>query len=348
MELINLPGARLRFIGPRLSRPLDVQFDTLEQHPAPDDMLVLSATGQANEVPLHLGASVGPLANLLKGENLSFALDGEVGELTLEGHGRIDDLGTPADTEIALNISGPDADYVTRTLGVRNLGSGPVKLDASISPAADRRGISGKLSGAFGELTIDGSGELVDPTSLEKLAVVLKVAGPDLSLIGGLLNSNQLPPEAFTLETRFERHNDALTIDAASLRLRDAELQLQGTVTGVEHLTGNDLSFTVKGSDLDRFRKLLRIPGIATGPFELSGRLKQSTEGRELLDFTATTQLAKFTAAGPLGPYPGFYGSRLQFTATGADFARIGTALKVAGLPGAVVSCARCGAGLTR
>ncbi len=333
VQLVNLPGARLRFIGPRLTRPLEVQFDALEQHPAPDEMLVLSASGQANEVPLHLGASVGPVANLLKGENISFALDGQVGELKLEGHGRIDDLGTPADTEVAINISGPDADYVTRTLGVRNLGTGPVKLDASISPAADRRGISGKVAGVFGELTIDGSGELVDPADLKKLGLQLQVAGPDLSLIGGLLDINQLPAEAFTLETRFDRNDDSLTIETVSLRLKDAELQLQGSVSGVERLTGNDVSFTARGSDLARIRRLLRIPGVATGPFDLAGRLKQSPQGKELLEFTANTRLGKFTAAGPLGSYPGFYGSQLQFTVAGADFGRIGTALKIAGLP---------------
>jgi hypothetical protein len=333
VELVNLPGARLRFIGPRLTRPLELQFDTLEQQPAPDEMLVLRASGQANEVPLHLGASFGPLANLLKGENLSFALEGALGEVTLKGQGRIDDLGTPADTELALNISGPDADYVTRTLGVRNLGSGPVKLDASIAPAADRRGITGKLSGVFGELTIEGSGDLVDPADLKKLGVQLQISGPDLSLIGGLLDINQLPAESFTLEVRFERNDESLVIETVALRLKDAELQLQGSVSGVERLTGNDLSFTARGSDLARVRSFLRIPGFATGPFDLAGRLKQSTGGKELLNFTANTQLGKFTATGPLGEYPGFYGSRLQFTAAGADFARLGTALKIAGLP---------------
>ena len=333
VELVNLPGARLRFISPRLTRPLELQFATLEQQRAADGMLVLRAGGRANDVPLRLGASIGPVANLLKGQNIGVALEGDVGELTLDGRGQIDDLGTPADTQLDFKVSGPDADYVTRTLGVRNLGSGPVKLDASISPAADRRGISGKLSGVFGELTIAGSGELVDPADLKKLGLQLQVAGPDLSLIGGLLDINQLPAEAFTLEVRFERNDDALMIDRLALQLKDTELLLTGSVSDVERLRGNDVSFTVKGSDLARFRKLLRLPGAATGSFDLSGRLKQANEGRELLDFTANTQLAKVTATGPLGPYPGFYGSQLQFTAAGADFARFGTALNIAGLP---------------
>ena len=160
-------------------------------------MLVLSASGQANDVALKLGTSIGPLANLLKGEQISFAVDGEVGELTLKATGHVDDLGTPADTQVALNISGPDADYVTRTLGVRNLGSGPLHLEAGIAPAADKRGISGTVSGVFGELTIEGSGELVDPADLKKLGLKLQVSGPDLSLIGGLVDIDQLPAEAF-------------------------------------------------------------------------------------------------------------------------------------------------------
>ena len=333
VELVSLPGARLRYVTPRLTRPLEVQFETLEQTQAPDGMLVLSAGGQANDVALRLGASIGPLPNFLKGENISAAVEGKLGELTLDGRAEIDDLGTPADTRLNFKVSGPDADYVTRTLGVRNLGTGPVSLDVNIAPAADRRGISGTVAGVFGALTLDGSGELVDPADLKKLGLQIKLAGPDLSLLGGLLDINQLPAEAFTLEARFEQNDDMLTIDTVAVNLKDAQLQLKGSVTDVQQLTGNDVSFTVKGSDLARFRQLLRIPGLATGPFELAGRLQQSAQGRELLEFTATTRLGKLTASGPLGDYPGFYGSQLQFTAAGTDFTRIGTALKIAGFP---------------
>ncbi|MBP8926505.1 MAG: AsmA family protein, partial [Pseudomonadales bacterium] len=38
VKLISMPGARLRYSGPRLSRPLELRFDTVEQHPGVDGL----------------------------------------------------------------------------------------------------------------------------------------------------------------------------------------------------------------------------------------------------------------------------------------------------------------------
>ncbi|MBK9665442.1 MAG: AsmA family protein [Gammaproteobacteria bacterium] len=334
VKLISMPGARLRYSGPRLSRPLEFRFGTVEQHPGTDGLLVFNASGQANDIPLRFSASVGPLGSLLEGKDIRVALQGQLGELTLDGSGLIDDLGSPGNTRLVLAVSGPDADYLSHHLGIRNLGSGPVRLEASVAPGTGNRGISGKLSGVVGELRLEGSGELVDPVNVEKAVLKLAASGPDLSVMGGLFRLDHLPPESFSLELHMERRRDSLTIDALAVQLKDAQLRVHGSIDGIERLSGSDLGFEAKGADLARLRELLHVPGLAAGPFELNGRLKHSAQGRELLDVTATTALGKLTIDGPLGEAPGFYGSELQFTASGADFAAIGAALKTGGFPG--------------
>lgn len=261
-----MPGARLRYNGPRFSRPLELRFDTFEQHQGVDGMLDFNASGWANDIALQFGASVGPLANLLDGHDIRITLQGQLGELTLAGNGQIDDLDSPVNTHFDLGLSGPDADYLGHHLGIRNLGSGPVELVASVAPGAGNRGISGKFSGVLGELSIKGSGELVDPANLGKLVLELEAAGPDLSLLNGVFRLEQLPAEAFNLELRAQRNQNSLVIDTATLQFKDARLQLHGTIDGIDRLRGSNIGFELKGADIARLRSLFRIPGLATGP----------------------------------------------------------------------------------
>ena len=325
VERVALPDAHVVFIGPRLDRPLDLRFANINQQRSSDDMLDISASGSANGTDLSVTGHVGPFANLIAAKAFSTSIDARVGQITLAIKARIDDLSRPVESQVNVEVNGPDAAYVASTLGVRNLGDGPFKLTLAVSPSADGQGVRGSVVGRIGEFDISGDGELVDPMKMGKLTFRTEVSGPDVSLLAGLIGFDLLPPERFHLAATIHRTGTLLRIDQADLQLPDSALSVRGSIAHVDTFAGNDLTIDIKGASLEKFRKLLHVPGIATGPFNIAATVHPNgSGGADILQLDATTVLAKLSASGPLGAYPGYVGTRLDFSASGANFAPFG------------------------
>ncbi len=318
VDRVSLPGARVRFVGPRLDRPLDVNFEQITQQRGAGDMLEFAASGRANDADLSIKGQIGPFANLVAGKAISASIDGHLGQLNLALRARIDDLEHPVDSEADLEVTGPDAAYIATTFGVRNLGDGPFNFTLSVSPAPDGQGVRGSVVGRIGQFDISGDGDLSEPTDVGKLTLRTQISGPDVSLLAGMVGF-ELPPEQFRLAATIRRTGTLLEIDQANLDLPDSAFSVQGSVKRIDNLSGNDLTVHLVGAKVEKFRKLLHIPGLATGPFDVNIRLHTSDTGQDLLDLTSKTAILDLTASGPLGDYPGYYGTRVRFTARGAD-----------------------------
>lgn len=320
VDRVSLPGARLRFIGPRLDRPLDISFEQITQQRGAGDMLEFAATGRANDADLSVTGQIGPFANLVAGKAISTSIDGHLGQMNWAIRARIDNIARPVDSEVDVEVRGPDAAYVATTFGVRDLGDGPFNFTLSVSPAPDGHGVRGSVIGQIGRFDISGDGELSEPTQMGKLTLRTEISGPDVSLLAGLAGFDRLPPEQFHLVATIRRTGSLLEIDQANLELPDSAFSVQGSVKRIDKLSGNDLTAHFEGAKVEKFRKLLSIPGIATGPFDVNVRLHSSDAGQELMDLTSRTAVLDLTASGPLGPYPDYYGTRLRFSASGGDF----------------------------
>jgi uncharacterized protein involved in outer membrane biogenesis len=319
VEKVALPGAHVVFIGPRLDRPLDLRFDEINQQHGKGDMLDISANGQANGTNLRITGEIGPFANLIAARAFSTSIDASLGELSLSIKARVDSLANPVDSEADIELNGPDAAYVASTLGVRNLGNGPFNLAFSVSPAPDGKGVRGSVVGKIGEFDISGDGELSDPTEMGNLTLRTEISGPDVSLLAGIAGFDRLPPERFHLVATVRRTGSLLQIDQAELELPDSALSVRGSVARIDKFSGNDLTMRINGASLEKFRKLLHVPGMATGPFDITGTMHRGQTGEDILDLAATTTLARVTATGPLGAYPEYFGTRLQFSVSGAN-----------------------------
>jgi uncharacterized protein involved in outer membrane biogenesis len=334
IDRVTMPGARLRFIGPRLTRPLDIQLAALEQARAADDMLDATLLGRVNETELELRARAGPFVGLVAAKDFRIDLHGTLGELALDGSIRVDDLAHPIRTEAALRVRGPDAAYLTEKLGMRRLGDGPLDLAATVQPAANGRGITGAFSGKIGGFDIDTSAELDEPARMAKLTLDARVSGPDLSLLGGLAGVEGLPAEPFRLAAKLRRVGQTLRIEQGEVELSDTRVEAQGEIARLDQLAGVSLRLQAQGADIARIRKLLRIPGVATGAFDAKATLRAADSGQELVEFEAKTSAGRLSLSGRLGAYPDYYGTRLQFSASGADIGALGRAAGWADSPG--------------
>ncbi len=324
VERVALPGAHVVFIGPRLDRPLDLWFADINQQRRSDDMLDISANGSANGTNLSVTGQIGPFANLIAAKAFSTSIDARVGQITLAINARIDDLSRPVESQVDAEVNGPDAAYVASTLGVRDLGDGPFKLTLAVSPSADGQGVRGSIVGRIGEFDISGDGELVDPMNMGKLTLRTEISGPDVSLLAGLIGFDLLPPERFRLAATIHRTVALLQIDQVDLELPDSALSVRGSIANIDRVEGLDLTVHIKGASIEKFRELLHVPGIATGPFDIAAIMRPNGSGADILQLDATTLLAKVSASGPLGAYPGYVGTRLNFSVSGANFAPFG------------------------
>ena len=203
VDRVSLPGARVRFIGPRLDRPLDLNFEQITQQRGAGDMLDFAASGQANDADLSITGQIGPFANLVAGKAISTSIDGHLGQLNLALRARIDDLERPVDSEADLEVTGPDAAYLATTFGVRNLGDGPFNFTLSVSPAPDGEGVRGSVVGRIGQFDISGDGELSEPTAMGKLTFRTEISGPDVSLLAGLVGFDRCLLNNFVWPRRY-------------------------------------------------------------------------------------------------------------------------------------------------
>jgi uncharacterized protein involved in outer membrane biogenesis len=321
VDRVAMPGAHIQFKGPRLDRPLDIQLNQFGQQRGASDMVEFSASGQTNDVELALTGQIGPFANLIAAKNFSASLDGHIGEVTFAIRTRVDDLARPIDSEVDVEVNGPSAAYVATTLGVRNLGDGPFNLRLSVSRAPDGNGVIGSAVGRVGEFDISANGELSEPSVMARLTLRTEISGPDVSLLAASFGYDLFPPERFHLAATLHRTGQLLQIDQATLDLPDSALRVQGSVKRIDQFAGDDLTIHIAGQKVEKFRKLLRVPGMATGPFEVDFTMHPAESGVDTLQLKAMTTLVNLTASGPLGTYPKFYGTRLRVTVSGADFA---------------------------
>ncbi len=329
IESAQLPGARIQFIGPRLQQPLQVNLDSLEQHALADGMLDLAASGEANGTSLDLRTHVGPLVNLIAGRDFRFRADGHLGAIALVIDGRIDSLSNPADTQIAIDLRAPDADYLTSHLGVRSLGDGPVALKVSISPSAPVPGVRADVVGRIGEFAVTARGSLLGREGGHDMTIDGNVSGPDLSRIGFFAGLKGLPNEPFRLQLGLQRGPKGLKIKEAELAIANGVLSASGTLPSSGGLAGSDLRFAAEIPDIDKVKEPWGLTKVLDGPVSATAHIRYVGPGDVQIQGDGTTNLGKLSLQGMLGATPDFFGTRLAFTLMGGDFAPLGRVLRL-------------------
>jgi uncharacterized protein involved in outer membrane biogenesis len=329
VEVAALPGARIRFSGPRLERALDVTLDTAEQRVRANGTLDLTVRGVANDTPLELQASAGPLSNLVAAKEFSAQASGHLGEISLGITARVDSWEAPVDTEATVSLQAPSADYLATHLGMRSLPGGPVALEISISPQAAGNGVQGFVSGQIGEFAISAHGSASKQANTRTLAVQANVAGHDLSRLGNTLGLMGLPAEAFRLQVDAQRAGDVTRLSRVDLELADGHIVARGTLGAGGRLPGSDIQFSAATPDVARIERRLKVRPVLSGPVEMAGSLQHTKSGESTLQLNAITGAGAMTIQGPLGRPPKFYGTRFAVSVNGADFAPLGKALKL-------------------
>ena len=334
IEYAALPAAHLQFIGPQLQQPLDVVFESFEQHSLADGMLGLAARGQANGTSLDLRTQVGPLANLIAGRDFKVRADGHLGEIALGVSGQVDSVSNPVNTQLAVELKAPDADYLTTHIGLHSLGAGPVALNATVRPATSGTGVQAAVLGQIGAFQVTAQGSLLAHQGSREMAIEGQVTGPDLSRMGAFVGLNRLPVEPFQLKLSIQRAGQGLVIKQAELAIANGLLSASGTIGPGGKLADSDLNFGAEIPDIAKVRDPWGLSKVLKGRFSGTVHLSHPLPGEARVQLDATANLGKLGLLGTLGAAPDLSGTKLAFTLSGDDFAPLGRLLRIRVAPG--------------
>jgi hypothetical protein len=158
--------------------------------------------------------------------------------------------------------------------------------------------------------------------SFDRFDVNTAISGPDLDNAARIAGIESVPVGPFKLEGRVVRAGDRLEFDAVRLDIAAANLKLNGSINDFRNIDEADLDLTVAGSNVERFRDLLGIPGAATGPFRIDANLNVQPDGEELLDATIETGILSIGVDGSIvGEAPDFVGTTIGFNGKGKNLA---------------------------
>ena len=330
-DFVQLSNSTLRFLNGKKGFEYVFVIDSLDHAQQSDGLMHTSLKGLFNESPVVYTHTVGPYENLLNGKDVGIDVSAKLGELVISGKGLIDDLLEPRSPEFNLQIQGPNIDRVTAMLGAEDLGSGGFSLRAK---GGDINGIyEADLSGEIGDISLSANAEMSDLSSMHELDINLALNGPSLGSFTRSLGIENWPDKPFSLKGDAKRIGRTLDVSGLTLSIGGTNLALDALLTNFPEFDASRVKLSVTGDDVEQFRDLLGIPGVATGPFEIVGRLDVSPQNLELLNVELSTSMGKATLSGTLGPGPGYIGTRLQLHAEGGNANTLMSAFEIDALP---------------
>jgi uncharacterized protein involved in outer membrane biogenesis len=308
-----------------------LHLSTLTQKHLPDGMLAVYLEGIFNDRPVGFDASFGPYVNLLQGRDVTFRGRGRFGNININGNGHIDELAKPRRPRFELSMQGPDTDTLTSMLGIKDLGTGDFVLNAHGHEVTDR--YEAELNGEIGDVSMNLALTADQLFGLDELDLDLAADGPDLGALMDLFGVHGWPEESFSLDGKAQRIGSTFDIPGLNLSIGATRVQLDALLTNFPDLDAGRARLYASGDDISQVHQMLGIDGVATGSFELRGKLDVSPEQIESVLVELDTSLGNLTLSGTLGSISGFGGSDLQLRIDGRNAHEMMTIFKIHVLP---------------
>ncbi len=317
IEDIGFNNTRVHYLNASTGIQHDLAISSLSQQQDTGGELALSFDGTLNTWPLAFTGHLGPLKNIIAGRNIAFQGSGHFGALDISGEGLIDNLSQPRQPALDIRLSGQDIDAVTSMLGADDLGAGAFTLNIT-GGIVNGRYVAG-VHGNIGAANLNVSLLSSDLSQHRELNLDLAVNGPNLGALTRAFGIQNWPDQPFSLKGQALRTGSVLTLSALTMDIGTTRVSLDASLPAFPSLDASRVDFTVRGDDIEYFRDLLGIPGIANGSFELRGSLRLSDDDVEHFQIEASTSVVAGTLTGTLGPSPDYIGSKLNLQLEGRD-----------------------------
>ena len=329
VELIDVSDSAITLMTPGTT--IEILIQAIE-HAARDERLVTRISGSVNQIPLALEGDIGPRLHVRRGGEVTFGYAGRLGEIDFTAGGSSDDLLEPHEPSLDIDLHGPNVEYLFDVLGIGHFTSGPLDVSIDLLRADGQTQLAAE--GQVGEFNVRGDGYTSDLRTFDQAGIRVSATGPNIDSIGRLFGFGRLPEAAFSIDGGVGKSGDQVTLEDIELKIADAVYSLTGQMQGFAKPGSANVVLHGRGSDIAKFRKLLGVPGVLTGPFDLTAKLEAPVDSGERIELDG--QVAGILLDVDLFPSfePGFVGTRAAFDIRGASLATIGEAAGVESLPG--------------
>ncbi len=277
--------------------PLELAVASATQRLREDEFLDLKIRGTLSGRDVAVEGELGTWESLLAAEHIEYSLSGRFDTLTLASSGYIDDLSRPTQPTMSFEAAGPDIDHLTEMLGLGDEGSGDISIAGGLS-ANVTPGMRLDVTGNLGETSIEARADFTSLADLTRIDAELRSSGPDLGQVLALAGVPGLPRSPFQLIADLERDGPEFRIAKAEMLYGDAQFLLTADLPRFPSLDDGNAELSLKGRDIDRFRRVTGLPGAASGPFSLQAGLSVDGDQRERFEVDLETSLGRVTANG--------------------------------------------------
>ena len=329
---IDIDRVHLVYMSPQRTEPIDLVIEHLDQMYRDDDFLDLDFSAKVGDRDVTLKGEVGTWSALLSGKDVHYDFEATLDTFDIRSKGSIDDLANPGRPSLSFTASGPDIDDLTRLLKMGEEGSGDIILSGSLRPVQQGPLVL-DIEGNIGRTEIEASGAFSDLQEFEEVDIDLFASGPDIRPILDLVGIDQVRESPFMIKVDAQRRGKSLIVEKADVLFGEARIEFAARMPKFPSIDDSVVKLQIDGPDIERFRYVLRIPGVATGPFSLGFTIDVDDDGVEIPNLIIQTALGELKASGRVAQQADYFGSTLNFRLTSDNLARIGDAYGLKKLP---------------
>ncbi|MGI9262188.1 MAG: AsmA family protein [Woeseiaceae bacterium] len=325
IDRADITDLRLTFDSPNRPRPLDFVVNELTERILESDDIKIALDGALNETSVTLEGTIGSATNLVGYREIAFDLAASLGEIEIDGQGKVDDLLAPSRPELRLTIDGPGAEYMMQVLRLDPVTSGPMSLNASLEPDGEQMLLN--VESVFGEFDFVADGRFVNLQEINDIDLAIKADGPDIGNIIRLAGGEYTEVDPFDLQANIRRAGPQVQIDGVFLRFGESNFHISGRFSNFPDVKGADVRLDISGTDFGRFNRLFGFPGNLDGPFSMIASLSPMENGRAAIEVESRAQDIQIRAHADVAGSPPFTGSSMNVSVSGSDLSVIGKAI---------------------
>jgi hypothetical protein len=311
--------------------PLAFSLEELNLVKLENDQFDLSAQGLLDGLPLQVDGYLGPLNHLQLGGEMDGKLNLSLGEIQLSYQGHVEDSLTFDGIDLAVNFSGPDFAWITRELALPDFSSGKFNFDLILDSTEERSRID--LIGDLGSLDVNINGEVDELFDSNEGHVTFEVTGPDLQKLVATIGEPNLLAEPYHLKGDLSRQHGVTQVNNLTFSIGENHGQVSGQIGRWPKMLNSEFDVWLKGPDISVWGPVLRLKGLSTRDYELSGRFANKDTNVILTTTRLDVGDSYIELAGSLGEPPTMVGAALEVKAASPDLAQIRLLSELADIP---------------
>jgi len=240
------------------------------------------------------------------------------------------------DAIVSLQIEGPDMERFRYITGVPGAATGPFALGFTVDVGADGVEVLDlNVATSLGKLHADG--RIGDPETFIGSRADFSVETDSLASVAGAYGLADMPDVAIGVTGSAEYVEQGIrTLAPVTVTMDKVSARLEGLVPLTAGITGADVTFDARGSDLAALVGMFaQAPGIPALKYTARGRLQMQEGGLRIRGVNGSLGKSSIKADGLLAFAPGLAGSHFEINAGGAAFEEVVESLgEVAVRPG--------------